>query len=63
MKKMLQEVFWVPVPFKQYQNISACGTGEMIKDGELNFETQLKIEFLPPNNGSRKCFEKSLKRT
>ena len=23
----------------------------MIKDGGLTFETQLKIEFLPPNNG------------
>ena len=32
----------------------------MIKDGELSFETRLKIEFLPPNNGSKKCLEKSL---
>ena len=24
----------------------------MIKDGGLSFETQLKIELLPPNNGS-----------
>ena len=24
----------------------------MIKDGGLSFETQLKIEVLPPNNGS-----------
>ena len=32
----------------------------MIKDRELSFETQLKIEFLPPNNGSKKCLEKSL---
>ena len=29
----------------------------MIKDGGLSFETQLKIEFLPPN---KKCLEKSL---
>ena len=27
----------------------------MIKDGGLSFETQLKIEFLPPNNVSKKC--------
>ena len=32
----------------------------MIKDEGLSFETQLKIEFLPPNNGSKKCLEKSL---
>ena len=32
----------------------------MIKDRGLIFETQLKIEFLPPNNGSKKCLEKSL---
>ena len=32
----------------------------MIKDGGLSFETQLRIEFLPPNNGSKKCLEKSL---
>ena len=32
----------------------------MIKDEGLSFETQLKIEFLPPNNGSNKCLEKSL---
>ena len=25
----------------------------MIKDGGLSFETQLKIEFLPPHNGSK----------
>ena len=25
----------------------------MIKDEGLSFETQLKIEFLPPNNGSK----------
>ena len=31
----------------------------MIKDGGLNFDTQSKIEFLPPNNGSKKCLEKS----
>ena len=30
----------------------------MIKDGGLSFETQLKIEFLLPNNGSKKCLEK-----
>ena len=33
---------------------------EMIKDGELIFQTQLKPEFLPPNDGSKKCSEKSL---
>ena len=32
----------------------------MIKGGELSFETQLKIKFLPPNNGSKQCLEKSL---
>ena len=32
----------------------------MIKDRGLSFETQLKIEFLPPHNGSKKCLEKSL---
>ena len=32
----------------------------MIKDGGLSFGTQLKIEVLPPNNGSKKCLEKSL---
>ena len=32
----------------------------MIKDQGLSFETQLKFEFLPPNNGSNKCLEKSL---
>ena len=32
----------------------------MLKDGGLSFENQLKIEFLPPNNGSKKCLEKSL---
>ena len=32
----------------------------MIKDGGLSFETQLKIEFLPPNKCSEKCLEKSL---
>ena len=32
---------------------------EMIKDG-LSFETQLKIEFLPLNKGSKLCVEKSL---
>ena len=26
----------------------------------LSFETQLKIKFLPPNNSSKKCLEKSL---
>ena len=30
------------------------------KDGRLSFETQLKIEFVPHNNGSKKCLEKSL---
>ena len=33
---------------------------ETIKDRGLSFETQLKIEFLPPKNGSKKCLEKSL---
>ena len=28
------------------------------KDGRFRFETQLKIEFLPPNNSSKKCIEK-----
>ena len=32
----------------------------MIKERGLSFETQLKIEFLPPNNDSKKCLEKSL---
>ena len=32
----------------------------MIKDGGLTFETQLKIEFLPLYNGSKKCLGKSL---
>ena len=32
----------------------------MIKEGGLSFETQLKIELLPTNNGSKKCLEKSL---
>ena len=30
----------------------------MIKGGRLSFETQLKIEFLTMNNGSKKCMEK-----
>ena len=30
------------------------------KRRKISFETQLKIEFLPPNNGSEKCLEKSL---
>ena len=33
---------------------------EMIKDGRLSFKTQSKIEFLPLDNDSKKCFEKSL---
>ena len=32
----------------------------MMKDGVLSFETQLKIEFLPLNNSSKKCLEKFL---
>ena len=32
----------------------------MIKDEGLSFETQLKIEFLPPSNGSKKCLEKPM---
>ena len=31
----------------------------MIKDGGLSFETQLKIEILPPHNGSKKMFGKN----
>ena len=34
----------------------------MKQDGGLSFETQLKIEFLLSNNGSKKCLEKSLHR-
>ena len=34
----------------------------MIKDGGLSFKTQLKIEFLPQNNSSKICLEKSLVR-
>ena len=30
----------------------------MIKDGWLSSETQLKIEFLPPHNGSKKMHGK-----
>ena len=30
----------------------------MIKDGRFSFNTQVKIEFLPPNNGSGKSLEK-----
>ena len=30
----------------------------MIKDGRLSLETQMKIEFLPLNNGSKKCLVK-----
>ena len=26
----------------------------------MSFEIQMKIEFLPPNNGSKKCLEESL---
>ena len=33
----------------------------MIKEGGLSFETQLKIEFLSPNNGGKKHLEKSMK--
>ena len=25
-KNFFQELFWVPVPFKQYENKSGCGT-------------------------------------
>ena len=35
-------------------------TEDMIKNGGLSFKTQLKVEFLPRNNGSKKCLEKSL---
>ena len=27
MEKVLQELFWAPIPFKRYQNTSGCGTG------------------------------------
>ena len=27
MEKVLQELFWVPILLKQYQNTSACDTG------------------------------------
>ena len=30
------------------------------KDGKLSFEIQLKIAFLPLNNGSKKCLDKTL---
>ena len=30
---------------------------------EINDETQFRIKFLPPNNSSRKCMKKSLRRT
>ena len=29
----------------------------MIKDGGFRFETQLKIEFLPPNNSSKNAWK------
>ena len=29
----------------------------MIKDGGLSFETQLKIDFLPPDNSSKKSWK------
>ena len=32
----------------------------MTKDEGLSFGAQLKIKFLPPNNTSKKCLEKSL---
>ena len=32
----------------------------MKQDGGLSFKTQLKIKFFLPNNGSKKCLEKSL---
>ena len=31
-----------------------------MKNGRWSFETQLKIEFLPPKNDSKQCLEKSL---
>ena len=34
----------------------------MIKDRGLSFETQVKNEFLPLYNGSKKCLEKSLRK-
>ena len=33
----------------------------MIKHGGLSFETQLKIEFLPPHNGGNKILGKITK--
>ena len=32
----------------------------MKQDRGMSFKNQLKIEFLLPNNGSKKCLEKSL---
>ena len=26
MEKVLQKLFWAPIPFKRYQNTSGCGT-------------------------------------
>ena len=43
-----------------FDNCNEIWVSEMIKDGGLSFETQLRIEFLPPNNGSKKWLEKSL---
>ena len=34
-----------------------CEFIEMIKDRGFSFEAQLKIEFLPLNNGSKKCLK------
>ena len=44
----------------ELNNCNGIRVIEMIKDGELIFQTQLKPEFLPPNDGSKKCSEKSL---
>ena len=31
MEKVLQELFWTPIPFRRYQNTSGCGTGFKIQ--------------------------------
>ena len=38
MEKVLQEPFWAPIPFKQYQNTSGCGTAD------CNFLFHVKVE-------------------
>ena len=29
MEKVLQELFWAPIPFKRSQNTSGCGTDDI----------------------------------